>query len=65
MKQQPQIKLRVTLAGPEAHESINLVLGGGVNLAGVRSAVLRMINIQHPHHAGKPITSIRYSVKDN
>lgn len=65
MKQQPQIKLSVTLASPDGLRHIDLMIGGGVNLAGLRSAVLRMINIQHPHHAGKPIVAIRYSVKDN
>lgn len=60
-----QITLNVTLSGRDGNHTVEILLDGGVALAGLTIACMQAITLQHPHYSGQPIVAIRYDARAN
>jgi hypothetical protein len=57
------VEIEAVVANRDGIISVTLLLDGATRLSGLTAEAMRALASQHPHHADKPIRSLRYVMR--
>lgn len=59
------VELMAMVQTDDGPRPVKILLDGSARMAGLASAAMRAVALQHPHYAAKPIVALTYSVRAN